>query len=577
MPPSHRLPTGELGSWSGVLGKGEGTRTQRRGSEQAGRVGLSHCMCLRGSQKQSRAREQRWSHTHQHRITQPWWVDLGGRRLERGSVHSPPLAQPWRPTKFFILCLRVSGSELWELLLSCARHSVHWENLGVPYLVKPENPLWKTCAAHLHFHSEGRQMFGRACVRLYILGVSCVCSFCVLKQMFVTEILFFFFFFFLVRGRCGCRRLFVLTEMQMLVYENAFAVFSFFLFFPPPSFCLWLVCDTRRFSPLYFLQFRKLNLERDREEKKTKKTPHTLQNLLPEWKRQYTCRASGGGTAGMQRGAWAHNALSHVLHWRRSCKCGEGSTQRERRVWTCTCICVYWISVCVCMRKIEREREMCSSTYRCLCACVCVCVCEIEEDGQISVGDSHRRAASSPLRWKSSERPEPIWRCDAAASSLSFCLSRHSGILRLSVCVCVSVTVCVCVCVCVRRTLCGIMWVREYYLSVCVCARAASTKPFVYGIMCGNILCIFVCVCVCVRVQSCSLSLTRCVRVCVCVCVCAWASCTVHTNYISVCFGAWWTLLCLVLWRVICIHLLSVDCRRRRGQVWSVQQKEKKK
>lgn len=70
-------------------------------------------------------------------------------------------------------------------------------------------------------------MFGRACVRLYILGVLCVCSFCVLRQMFVTEILFF------VRGRCGCIRLFVLTEMQMFVYENAFAVFSFFLFFSP--------------------------------------------------------------------------------------------------------------------------------------------------------------------------------------------------------------------------------------------------------------------------------------------------------------------------------------------------------
>lgn len=88
-------------------------------------------------------------------------------------------------------------------------------------------------------------MFGRACVRLYILGVLCVCSFCVLRQMFVTEILFF------VRGRCGCRRLFVLTEMQMFVYENAFAVFSFFLFFPP-SFCLWLVCDTRRFFLVVF-------------------------------------------------------------------------------------------------------------------------------------------------------------------------------------------------------------------------------------------------------------------------------------------------------------------------------------
>lgn len=60
--------------------------------------------------------------------------------MERGSVHSPPLAQLWRPTKFFISCLRVSRSELPELLLSCARHSAPWENLGVPRLVKPEDP-----------------------------------------------------------------------------------------------------------------------------------------------------------------------------------------------------------------------------------------------------------------------------------------------------------------------------------------------------------------------------------------------------------------------------------------------------
>ena len=148
----------------------------------------------------------------------------------------------------------------------------------------------------------------------------------------------------------------------------------------------------------------------------------------------------------------------------------------------------------------------------------------------------------------------------------------------VSACVCVLVWLCVCVCVCVCEE--NVMWdnVSAGILSecvcvcVCVCARAASTKPFVYGIMCGNILCIFVCVCVCQ--SSVVLSLPH--EMCKSVCVCAWASCTVHTNYISVCFGAWWTLLCLVLWRVICIHLLSVDCRRRRGQVWSVQQKEKK-
>lgn len=167
-------------------------------------------MCLRGSQKQSRAREQRWSHTHQHRITQPWWVDLGGRRLERGSVHSPPLTQLWRPTKFFISCLRVSGSKLSELFLSCARHRLHWENLGVPYLVKPENPLWKNVQTHLHFHSEGRQMFGCACVLVYILGVFCVCSFCVLRQRSVCDTNPVFIFF---KGRCGCRSPVVLSEM----------------------------------------------------------------------------------------------------------------------------------------------------------------------------------------------------------------------------------------------------------------------------------------------------------------------------------------------------------------------------
>lgn len=108
-------------------------------------------------------------------------------------MHSPPLAQLWRPTKFFISCLRVSGSKLSELLLSCARHSLHRENLGVPYLVKPENPLCKTCAAHLHFHSEERQMFECACVLLYILGVFCVsaylgmwqCSVCYRNAVFI--------------------------------------------------------------------------------------------------------------------------------------------------------------------------------------------------------------------------------------------------------------------------------------------------------------------------------------------------------------------------------------------------------
>lgn len=103
-------------------------------------------------------------------------------------MHSPPLAQLWRPTKFFILCLRVSGSKLSELLLSCARHSVHWENLGVPYLVKSENP---PCEKHVQPTSTstlvGRQMFGCACVLLYILGVFFVCSLSVLRLRSVCE------------------------------------------------------------------------------------------------------------------------------------------------------------------------------------------------------------------------------------------------------------------------------------------------------------------------------------------------------------------------------------------------------
>lgn len=86
-------------------------------------------------------------------------------------MHSPPLTQLWRPTKFFISCLRVSGSQLSELLLSCARHGVDWENLGVPYLVKSENP---PCEKHVQPTSTSTLKDGRClAVRapLYILAV----------------------------------------------------------------------------------------------------------------------------------------------------------------------------------------------------------------------------------------------------------------------------------------------------------------------------------------------------------------------------------------------------------------------
>ncbi len=155
-------------------------------------------MCLRGSQKQSRAREQRWSHSSaQDNTTMMGW--LGGRRLERGSVHSPPLAQLWRPTKFFILCLRVSGSELSELLLSCAQ-SVHWENLGVPYLVKPENPLWKTCATSTLRDDRclGVHVFYCTYLVFFVFAPSVYLG----SLLYLTEILFFQYF---SQGRCGCR------------------------------------------------------------------------------------------------------------------------------------------------------------------------------------------------------------------------------------------------------------------------------------------------------------------------------------------------------------------------------------
>lgn len=166
-------------------------------------------MCLRGSQKQSRAREQRWSHTHQHRITQPWWVDLGGRRLKRGSVHSPPLTQLWRPTKFFISCLRVSGSKLSELLLSCSRHRLHWENLGVPYLVKPENPLWKKRAdpPPLPLRTTDVWVCMRSSVHTWCFV--CLLFLCTWAAFCLWHKSCFYFF----KGRCGCRSLLVLSEM----------------------------------------------------------------------------------------------------------------------------------------------------------------------------------------------------------------------------------------------------------------------------------------------------------------------------------------------------------------------------
>lgn len=132
------------------------------------------------------------------------WLGGEGGRLERGSVHSPPLAQLWRPTKFFILCLRVSGSKLRKLLLSCARHIVHWENLGVPYLVKPENPLCKTCAAHFHLCSEGWQMFLCMCSTVH----TCfrVCPFCVLRNVAMFHLWQKSNFLFSSEGRRGFGR-----------------------------------------------------------------------------------------------------------------------------------------------------------------------------------------------------------------------------------------------------------------------------------------------------------------------------------------------------------------------------------
>lgn len=74
----------------------------------------------------------------------------------------------------------------------------------------------------------------------------------------------------------------------------------------------------------------------------------------------------------------------------------------------------------------------------CVRAPVKVCVCASKrERRRISVADSHKRAASSPLN-ESPKSPKPIWRCDAAASSISFC-PRLRRILQLLMCVCVGV------------------------------------------------------------------------------------------------------------------------------------------
>ncbi len=95
---------------------------------------------------------------------------------------------------------------------------------------------------------------------------------------------------------------------------------------------------------------------------------------------------------------------------------------------------------------------MCISIYRrlcmCVCAClkrVCLCVCEIERDRQISVGDSHRRAASSPLTESPLRDQSPFGGVMRLPPHFHFVWEGRVGYC-VSVCVCVCVCGCMCVC-----------------------------------------------------------------------------------------------------------------------------------
>ena len=194
----------------------------------------------------------------------------------------------------------------------------------------------------------------------------------------------------------------------------------------------------------------------------------------------------------------------------------------------CVCSCV---NVCLFMRNWRKKTTF--SLCVCVFVCLCACVHEMEKDGQISVGDSHRGAASSPLT-QSPESPQPIRRCDAAAFSLSFCLERQSRMLRLRVCACMCV--CVYVCVCVWE---DIIWknANAGILSetVCVCMSVFCLRVNPRVCVWDNVhenLRLYLCVCVC---QSSVVLWWESVWVRLCACVCAPASYTVHTNYISEC------------------------------------------
>lgn len=213
-------------------------------------------MCLRGSQKQSRAREQRWSHTHQHRITQPWWVDLGGKAVGERKCAFATTCSAMETNK--VLHFVPSGKWI-QALRSAPQLSTTQRSVGEPWGSLPSEtwePLCaKTCAAHLHFHSEGRQMFGSACVPLYILGVFSVCAFCVLRQCSVCDRILFLF----SRGGGGGGVLEALLGSQKC--RCFFAFFSlkhthlpFFFFLLPLLVYVWYA--TPGVPALCFLQFR---------------------------------------------------------------------------------------------------------------------------------------------------------------------------------------------------------------------------------------------------------------------------------------------------------------------------------
>lgn len=244
-------------------------------------------MCLRGSQKQSRAREQRWSHTYQRRITQPWWVDLGGEAIGERKCAFATTCSAMETNK--VLHFVPSGKYI-KALRTASQLCTTQHSLGEPWGSLPGEtwePVCETCSPPPL--PLGRAADVWACF-LFYCTLFCVCSFCVLRNvaasLFVNKNLFLFS----LQERWGFLGGWGFVRICCFYYYD----FFFFLFMSGMWHKRFLHCVP---------SVQGLNLEKQLK-------------LNTRESQYHTCQA---GTAGMQRKPLLKKTLFHVLHWRCSC------------------------------------------------------------------------------------------------------------------------------------------------------------------------------------------------------------------------------------------------------------------